>query len=73
MQIKYIFQFLKQEIKDVSICKTINIATNNSTVNSRVKIVLFNNSEGPFSGGVCYQGSISCTHYGPVRGVHRLS
>ena len=37
------------------------------------ELVLFNNSEGPFSGGVCYQRSISCAHYGPVRGVHGLS
>ena len=26
-------------------------------------------SEGPFSAGVCYQGSISSTHYGSLRGI----
>ena len=38
MQGKYIFQFIKLEIKDFSIYKTLNIATNNSTVNSRLSV-----------------------------------
>lgn len=39
MQREYIFQFIKLEIKDVSIYKNLNIATNNGTANSRVSIV----------------------------------